>query len=426
MLSLVDANNFYCSVERSFNPSLEGKPVIVLSNGDGCVVARSNEAKKIGVTMGAPYFQLEELIREHNIQVYSSNYTLYGCASARLMALLGRFVEEVEINSIDEAFLDLTGYEKIYPDLRYFARNIREQVYQGIGIPVSIGIAPTKSLTKVANWYAKRLDEAQGVFLLDSPGAIQDALSDFSVKDLWGVGGRYASLLRRNDIRTAAQFAALPDDWLRVHLTVNGLRLKYELLGTPCRLLDTEPPVRKSFCAAPSFGQMIPDKETIREALLTYLARVAERLRKQHSAARVMTVFLHTNRFRKSANGELAKQYYNSQTLQLPHPTSSTQELAHYAAAALESIYRFGYAYQKVGVILSDFVPDTFQQPGLFTEVANERLAKLSRVMDQINARHGRDRVRVAGQGFSPTWHMKQQWLSPCYTTRWKDILLAK
>ena len=425
MLSLVDANNFYCSVERSFNPFLEGKPVIVLSNGDGCVVARSNEAKAIGITMGAPYFQLAELIREHNIYVYSSNYTLYGCASARLMALLGRFVEEVEVNSIDEAFLDLTGYESVYPDLRYFARTIREQVNEGIGVPVSVGIAPTKSLTKVANWYAKRLEAVEGVFLLDTPTAIQDALSDFSVKELWGVGGRYKSLLNRNDIRTAAQFTALPDDWLRHNMTVNGLRLKYELLGTPCRLLDTEPPVRKSFCAAPSFGQLIPDKETMTEALLTYLARVAERLRKQHSAARVMTVFLHTNRFKRSANGELAKYYYNSQTLHLPHPSSSTQELAHYAAAALDRIFRFGYAYQKVGIILSDFVPDNFRQPGLFTNVADERLLKLSRVMDRINTRHGRDRVRVAGQGFSPTWPMKQQWLSPCYTTRWKDILTA-
>ena len=288
-----------------------------------------------------------------------------------------------------------------------------------------MGIAPTKSLTKVANWYAKRLDEAEGVFLLDTPSAIEDALADFSVKELWGVGRRYQSLLNRNDVKTAAQFAALPDDWLRHHLTVNGLRLKYELLGTPCRLMETDPPVRKSFCAAPSFGQLIPDKQTMTEALLTYLARVAQRLRKQHSAARVMTVFLHTNRFRKSANGELAKQYYNSQTLQLPHPTSSTPELAHYAAAALNSIYRFGYAYQKVGVILSDFVPDSFQQPGLFTDVADERLATLSQVMDKINTRYGRDRVRVAGQGFSPTWHMKQQWLSPCYTTLWKDILTA-
>lgn len=426
MLSLVDANNFYCSVERSFNPVLEGNPVIVLSNGDGCVVARSNEAKALGITMGAPYFQLEELIKEHNIQVFSSNYTLYGCASARLMALLGRFVEDVEVNSIDEAFLDLTGYEKIYPDLRYFARNLREQINQGIGIPVSVGIAPTKSLTKVANWYAKRLEETEGVFMLDTPAAIQDALSDFSVKELWGVGGRYASLLKRNDVKTAAQFAALPDDWLRHHLTVNGLRLKYELLGTPCRLLDTEPPVRKSFCAAPNFGQLIPDKQTMTEALLTYLARVAERLRKQHSAAKVMTIFLHTNRFRKSANGELAKQYYNSQTLQLPHPTSSTQELARYAAAALDRIYRFGYAYQKAGVILSDFVPDTFRQPGLFTDVADERLAKLSQVMDQINIRYGRDRLRVAGQGYDPTWKMKQGFLSPCYTTRWSDILVVK
>lgn len=426
MLSLVDANNFYCSVERSFNPTLEGKPVIVLSNGDGCVVARSNEAKEIGVTMGAPYFQLEELIREHNIHVYSSNYTLYGCASARLMALLGRFVEEVEVNSIDEAFLDLNGYERVYPDLRSFARNLREHVNQGIGIPVSVGIAPTKSLTKVANWYAKRLEEAEGVFLLDTPTSIQDALTDFSVKELWGVGGRYASLLNRNEIRTAAQFAALPDDWLRHHMTVNGLRLKYELLGTPCRLLDTEPPVRKSFCAAPSFGQLIPDKQTMTEALLTYLARVAERLRRQHSAARVMTVFLHTNRFRKSANGELAKQYYNSRTIRLPHPTGSTSELAHYATAALESIYRFGYCYQKVGVILSDFVPEDFRQPDLFTQLPDERFATLSKIADKLNTRFGRDRVRVAGQGYDPTWKMKQGFLSPCYTTRWSDILVVK
>lgn len=425
MIALVDANNFYASCQRAFDPSLEGKPVIVLSNGDGCVVARSNESKSIGVTMGAPYFQLEELIREHDIQVFSSNYTLYGDMSARLISVLGRFVENVEVNSIDEAFLDLTGYEQVYPNLVAFARNLRSTVQEWLGLPVSVGIAPTKSLTKVANWYAKRLVESEGVVMLDTPEQIDEVLADYSVKELWGVGRRYASLLKRNDITTAAQFIALPDDWIRSNMTVDGLRLAYELRGRPCRMLDTESPVRKSFCAAPSFGQTIPDKDTITQALLTYLARVAERLRKQHTAARVMTVFLHTNRFRKSPNGEPAKQYFNSQTIQLPHATSSTPELAHYAAAALNGIFRFGYAYQKVGVILSDFVPEGFQEPGLFTELPDERLSKLSQVMDRVNARHGRDKVRLAGQGYDPAWHMKQQWVSPCYTTRWKEILTA-
>ncbi len=278
MIALVDANNFYASCQRAFDPSLEGKPVIVLSNGDGCVVARSNESKAIGVTMGAPYFQLEELIREHDIQVFSSNYTLYGDMSARLISVLGRFVENVEVNSIDEAFLDLTGYEQVYPNLVAFARNLRSTVQEWLGLPVSVGIAPTKSLTKVANWYAKRLVESEGVVMLDTPERIDEVLADYSVKELWGVGRRYASLLKRNDITTAAQFIALPDDWIRSNMTVDGLRLAYELRGRPCRMLDTESPVRKSFCAAPSFGQTIPDKDTITQALLTYLARVAERL----------------------------------------------------------------------------------------------------------------------------------------------------
>jgi DNA polymerase V len=426
MIALVDANNFYASCQRAFDPSLEGKPVIVLSNADGCVVARSNESKALGVTMGAPYFQLKELIREHDIQVFSSNYTLYGDLSARLISVLGRFVEDVEVNSIDEAFLDLKGYEKMYSDLVDFARCLRSTVDRWLGLPVSVGIAPTKSLTKVANWYAKRLPESNGVVMLDTPERIGEVLAEYDVRELWGVGRRYAGLLRRNDIRTAGQFIALPDDWIRANLTVDGLRLAYELRGTPCRMLDTDQPVRKSFCAAPSFGQLIPDKATLTEALITYLARVAERLRKQQTAARVMTVFLHTNRFKRSPNGEMAKQYYNSQTVQLPHPTSSTAELAHYASAALDTIFKFGYAYQKVGVILSDFVPEGYQEPGLFTDTPDERLMVLSKVMDKLNAQHGRDRVRLAGQGYNPTWHMKQQWLSPCYTTRWRDILKAK
>ncbi|GAB3546344.1 Y-family DNA polymerase [Spirosoma fluminis] len=426
MIALVDANNYYCSVERSFNPSLEGKPVIVLSNNDGSVVARSNEAKALGITMGSPFFQLEELIKAYNIAVFSSNYTLNGDVSARLMALLGRYVEEVEVNSIDEAFLNLTGYERLYPDLTHFAHTVRGKVDQGLGIPVSIGIAPTKTLTKVANWFAKRQADSGGVVLLDTTERIRQALDELEVGELWGIGRRYMSLLKRNNVKTAAQYADLPDDWLGTHLTVNGIRLKYELLGTPCKLIDSEPPVRKSFASAPSFGRLVPDKATLQEALVTHTARVAERLRRQHTVAKVITVYLHTNRFRKSPNGELAKQYYNSQTIELPHHTNSTPELAKYATAALERIFKFGYAYQKVGIILTDFVSENVRQGNLFTDGPDPRLAKLSKVMDKLNYQFGRDRVRVAAQGFDPDWKMKQQWKSPCYTTKWADILKAK
>lgn len=429
MYALVDCNNFYVSCERAFNHSLNGKPVIVLSNNDGCVIARSNESKALGVKMGAPFFQLAEQIQQQNIRVFSSNYTLYGDMSARVMATLGRFVEEVEVYSIDEAFLNLTGYDSVYrndgpPDLTQFARTLRSTVNQWTRIPVSVGIAPTKTLCKVANWYVKRRPELGGVLQLDTGTQIQELLADFDVADLWGIGWRYAGMLKRNDIRTAAQFAALPDDWINTKMTVNGLRLAYELRGVPCKLLELEPQPKKSICTAPSFGKLIPDLAMITEALTTHVSRAAEKLRKQGSAAGTLTVFIHTNRYRKTpGNGLPAKPYYNSRTVTLPHPTNSTAELVRYAQAALNSVFQFGYAFQKVGVILSNLVPEDFRQEDLFTAGPDQRMAKLSKVMDKINYRYGRDKVRLSDAGYSPTWHHKREYLSPCYTTEWKDIL---
>ncbi|GAA4461795.1 Y-family DNA polymerase [Nibrella saemangeumensis] len=421
MVGLVDCNNFYVSCHRSFDPSLEGKPVIVLSNNDGCVVARSNQAKELGITMGKPLFQIEDVIKAHQVKIFSSTYPLYGDMSARVMGILGRFVEEVEIYSIDEAFLNLAGYDRVYPDRVALAQQIRSTVAQWTRIPVSVGIAPTKTLAKVANWYAKRELMHNGVLELTDPSAIQAALEEFAVEELWGVGHRYAGLLKRNGIKTAWQLSQVHDVWIQKHMTVNGLRLAYELRGTPCRQLELEPAKKKSICTAPSFGRLVPDLATIKEALATHVARAAEKLRRQHSTAGVMTVFLHTNRFK-----DKEKQYYNSRTVELPHPTASTSELLHYAGAALESIYQEGYEFQKVGVILSDFTPENHRQPGLYSGSLDERLVKLSGVMDKLNTRHGRDKVRLAAQGFCPTWQMKQQWLSPCYTTRWKDILVVK
>ncbi|HLL97309.1 MAG TPA: Y-family DNA polymerase [Spirosoma sp.] len=423
MIALVDANNFYVSCQRSFNQVLNRKPVVVLSNNDGNVIARSDEAKALGIKMAVPFFELDELVKEHEIAVFSSNYQLYGDMSARLMATLARFVEEVEIYSIDEAFLNFDGYETVYPNLTEAAQTIRSTVNQWLRLPVSVGIAPTKTLAKVANWYVKREPDHNGVLLLNTEQKIQEVLQDFDVTALWGIGWRYAGMLKRNGVRTAAQFRDLPDEWIRAKLTVNGLRLAYELRGMPCKLLQPEAKPKKAICTAPSFGRLVPDLATMTEALTTHMSRAAEKLRKQQSAAGTVTIFVHTNRHRKTPNGELAKQYYNSRTVKLPHPTSSTAELVGYAQAALKAIFRFGYIYQKVGIILSDLVPDDHRQRGLFTEQPNERLGTLSKVMDTVNQRYGRDRLRLASAGYDPTWHHRRAYLSPCYTTKWKDIL---
>jgi DNA polymerase V len=259
-----------------------------------------------------------------------------------------------------------------------------------------------------------------------SPEAASEALANFPVSDLWGIGHRYAALLKRINVRTAVQFIALPDDWLASQMTVNGLRLKYELLGTPCKLLELEPPVRKSFCSAVGFGQLVDNLGVLKQAMLTYLARVAERMRKQKTAASAMTIFIHTKKQRKSANGEPAKYYYNSQSIKLPHPTNATTELAEYATAALERIYKPGYLYHKVGVLLLDLVSEENRQLGLFTDHPDERAAKLSKTMDQLNARFGRDRIRLAAQGYDASWPMRQDKLSPRYTTNWKDIMTVR
>lgn len=423
MIALLDCNNFYVSCERSFNPSLENKPVIVLSNNDGCAIARSNEAKALGIKMGTPYFQLKELIDRHDISVFSSNYTLYGDMSARIMSTLGRFVEDVEVYSIDEAFLNLYGYESAYPDLTTLAKEIRSTVLRWQRIPTSVGIAPTKTLAKIANKLAKLNPEHQGVHLLDTDEKILNALDSYDISDLWGIGHRYAAFLKHNQIRTALQFRNLPDDWISDNLTVNGLRMAYELRGTPCKMIETEAAPKKAICVAPSFGRMVPDLETMSEALSTYIGRAAEKLRKQKTAAGVMTIFVHTNRHRTAHNGLPAKQYYNSRTVELPHPSASTSELIVYAQEALKSIYAFGYNYQKIGVILTGFVPLNFQQGSFFTNPPDERQLKASQAMDKLNERFGRDRVRVASAGYDPTWKHRQQFMSPQYTTKWEHIL---
>ncbi|MVM37676.1 DUF4113 domain-containing protein [Spirosoma sp. HMF3257] len=427
MVALVDANSFYTNCHQIFKPDLEGKPVIVLSNRDGNIVARSSRAKQLGIKMGQYFFETKELIDEYEVAVFSSNYELYGDISARLMSILTQFAPDVEVYSIDEAFLQLEEYTSVYPSYGGLAQAIRENVKQWLRLPVGVGIGPTKTLAKVANRLAKTNPELNGVCVLETQEAIEEALWGFPVEELWGVGGRSASKLKKQGIRTAYQLRDVNDDWIRSTMTVNGLRLVYELRGLPCKLLEVNPPPRKSICTEPGFGKVIPDLDNITDALTTHLSRICEKLRKQESLCGTVTVWLRTNPHRKTpGNGLPAKQYSNSVTVRLPHPTSSTLELVKYAESGLKSIFKFGYNYLRVGIMLTDLVPADFRQIGVFTKGPDERLIRLSQVMDKVNRRYGHDKLRMASQMYNPEWPMKQKFVSPRYTTCWEDILEVK
>lgn len=425
MVGLVDGKNFYASCHRVFRRDLEGKPIIVLSNRDGNVVARSDEAKALGIRMTQAFFETKELVEQHEIVVFSSNYELYGDISARLMSVLTQFAPDVEVYSIDEAFLQVEDYFGLYPTYQDLGNDIRKKVKQWLHIPVGVGIAPTKTLAKVANKLAKKSPDL--VCVLNTPEAIAEALEDFPVEDLWGVGSKSAGKLKKMDIRTAAQLRDVNDEWIRKNMTVNGLRLVHELRGRPCKLLDVNPPPKKSICTEPGFGSVIPDLDTIIDALTSHLIRCCEKLRRQESLCGAVTVWLRTNPFRKTpGNGLPSKQYSNSVTVRLPHPTSSTQELIKYAESGLKAIFKFGYNYQRVGIMLTDLVAADYRQMGVFTKGPDERLIRLSAVMDKVNKRYGHDTLRLASQMYNPDWPMKQKYLSPRYTTRWDDILEVK
>ncbi len=415
MIGLIDCNNFYVSCERVFDPSLTGRPVIILSNNDGCAISRSDEAKALGVKMGAPAFQIQELIRDQNIKVFSSNYTLYGDMSHRVMTLLESFVPEMEIYSIDEAFLFFHGIKKEI--LNEYGSKILSAVSKSTGIPVSLGIAPTKALTKVANKLAKKNAGSKGVYVL-YPEMIEDTLKTYPVSEVWGIGAQHAAFLKKQGIVTAFDFTCANKEWVRKHLTVVGLRLWDELQGRPRIGAGPEIPDKKNICTSRSFGNMQTEYLPIEEATATYAARCAEKLRKQKSCARVMMVFLHTNQFRSDL-----PQYAKNIVITFPVPTNSTMEIVHYAREGLRKIFRTGFSYKKSGIIVSDFVPEEQIQQNLFDTSDRKKHAAIMKVIDSINHDHGRDTLRIATQGFSASWKLRQENLSRCYTTRMKDII---
>ncbi len=417
MFALVDANNFYVSCERVFRPDLNGKPVVVLSNNDGCVISRSNEAKAF-IPMGAPAFQYEKIFREKGVYVFSSNFTLYGDMSTRMMNILGRHAPDMEIYSIDEAFLRLDGLavEKLVP----LMQNMKRDVMRSIGIPVTVGIAETKTLAKVAAKIAKKFPgQTQGVYMLDTEEKIRKALRWLPAGDIHGIGRRLAKRLERFGVAKAEDFVKLSDFLLKKYFGIHGLRIKKELLGI--RIFDLEfPQPHKRIATTRTFETALTDYEEVRERIVTFASVTGAKLRRQGSAARFLTVFIKTNRHRTDL-----PQYAGHLTLKLPYPTASSMELAKNAVAGLEKIWRDGYAYKKAGILVSELVPAGTKQLNLF-EAYDPRKETLMRSIDRLNGRYGYDVIKLGGQDLSRTWKMKQAHLSPQYTTRLSDVIVVK
>jgi DNA polymerase V len=417
MYGLIDCNNFYASCERVFNPSLVGKPIVVLSNNDGCVIARSNEAKALGIPMGEPAYKLKELIENEQVAVFSSNYVLYGDMSHRVMTTIASFAPDMEIYSIDEAFLHFDGFEKV--DLHELGLKIVRTTTKGTGIPVSMGIAPTKTLAKVANKFAKKYRDYKGVCIIDSEIKREKALKLFAIEDVWGIGRRYAKKLRYYSVNTAWDFTQKSKSWVRNLMGVVGERTWMELKGIPCVEMEV-PTAKKTICTSRSFGERLTEIEPITEAVANFAAACGEKLRKQHSLANALLVFIHTN-----PHATNQPQYYNQTLMQLPVSTNDSTELVKYAIQGLKSIFASGYRYKKAGVIVSDIVPERPMQTDLFDTRNRDKYKKVMLVMDSLNATYGNRKVRIATQGFGRKWKLKNEKLSPCYTTRLSDILVV-
>lgn len=416
MYSLVDCNNFFASCERVFQPNLRNVPIVVLSNNDGCVVARSNEAKALGIPMGEPVFKLTHLIEQHGIAVFSSNYALYGDMSHRVMSILSQFVEDMEIYSIDESFLSLKGFENY--DLREYGSKIVKTVTKGTGIPVSMGIAPTKTLAKVASKFAKKYKGYNSVCIIDTEEKRIKALKQFEIGDVWGIGRRYQKKLEYHGIKTAFDFTQKSESWVRNMMTVVGVRTWKELKGISTIDLEKMAPDKQTICTSRSFGEMIEDFDTLMESVANFTASCARKLRAQRSCAGMLQVFIYTNRFREDL-----PQYYNSQIITLPTPTSDVTELIHYARLALKNIYKEGYQYKKAGVIVMDIVPRNCVQQNLFDKRDRMKHEQVLEVLDKVHKKYGTRVLKVAAQGTGKKWALKSEYLSKQYTTNPDDFI---
>jgi DNA polymerase V len=423
VVALVDCNNFYVSCERVFNPKLEGAPVAVLSNNDGVIIARSNEVKALGIKMGAPVFKCRDILNKHNVKLFSSNFVLYGDMSERVMKTLKQFTPDIEIYSIDEAFLSFNSMQNI--NFKEYAREIRNTVKKWTGIPVSIGVAQTKTLAKAANELAKKNPEFNGVldFTRLNEKQTDSCLKRLPVEDLWGVGRRLAPVLRARGILTALEMKHAPDRWVKKHLTIQGLRMVHELRGIPCIELEKMTPPQKSVSTTRSFGRPVESFAILKKAVSTFAVRASEKLREQNQKASCLQVFIHTNRFEQGGD-----MYFNSSSSKLPDPSSDACEIVKASVSLLEKIYKKGFLYKKAGVILTGLTPEDNIQLDIFGSYQKQNKSQqLMKAMDNINTKFGRDCCTVAAAGIKKSsWGMRQLKKSKRFTTAWHELIIAK
>lgn len=418
MYALVDCNNFFASCERVFQPRYRNVPVVVLSNNDGCVIARSNESKALGVKMGVPYFHIAELQKKHDIQVFSSNYTLYGDLSNRIMSLLRTFTPDLEVYSIDEAFLKFHSFQK-YFSLDEIGLRMHKTVKKGVGIPISIGFAPTKSLAKVANKIAKKFPErTHNYYIIDSEEKRIKALKWTEIEDVWGIGRQFSKKLKSIGVRNAYQFTLLNDTYVRKEFSVVGLRLLHDLQGKPTLEFEDIKP-KKGIATTRSFKDMMTDIKDLGERISTFSALAGIKLRSQQSNCELVHVFLQSNKFRQDL-----PQYSPCKTVRLPYPTSSTFVINKYAQKALNEIYREGIPYKKAGVILMGISQDDTQQLSMF-EYENPKEKVLMKAIDRINLKLG-EKVKFGNMDLKSKWKMRQEHLTPQFSTNLNHIISVK
>ena len=418
MFALVDCNNFYLSCERVFQPQLNNKPIAVLSNNDGCVISRSDEAKALGLPMGAPAFKYEAFFKQHNISVFSSNYSLYGDMSERVMTILNQFTPDVEVYSIDEAFLQFKGFENY--NLNDYGLQMRQRILKWTGIPTCVGIAPTKALSKVANKIARKFPkQTNGVYVIDSEEKRIKALKWLKVEDVWGIGYGLQKRLKAKNCKTAYDFIQLSDDWIRNNFSITEWKLKKDLEGIPTLELDYKEP-KRSIATTRSFEYTYSDLENIKERVSTFATSCAEKLRKQGSSCHVIIVLLSSDRHKKDL-----PQHKTSRTISLPYATDSSLIISDCAVKAVASIFKEGIKYKRAGVIVTGLVPTDNHQLNLFQH-ENPKHKPLMQRIDAINHKYEAAKIKLGNQDLKRTWKMRQERLSLKYTTNINEILTVK
>ena len=419
MFALVDCNNFYASCERVFQPQWKGKPVVILSNNDGCVIARSNEAKALGIPMGAPAFKYKAQFKRQKIKVFSSNYPLYGDMSSRVMSILERYTPNIELYSIDEAFLQFKGFDLF--DLQKEGMKMQKQIKKWTGIPVSVGIAPSKALAKIANKIAKKFAvKTGGVYSIDTEEKRIKALKWTSISDVWGIGRQHLQQLEAIGVANAWQFSLLSDDWVRKQMSVLGLRLKKDLQGLPSIQLEEVKAPKKGIATTRSFEGNLTSFSDLEERVSTFASNCAEKMRKQQSSCQALLVFIRSDPHKKDVIS-----YRNSCVLTLPYATNSSIILSRYAILGLRKIFKENIAYKKAGVMIMGLLPTEKCQLNLFKNNNTKHVA-LMKSLDKIHKRFGPYQIKLANQDLNRTWKMKQQYLSNRFTTELKDVITVK